>query len=414
MSAEVEKELPKGWFFCSINEMFSNDGLFVDGDWVESKDQDENGDVRLTQLADVGDGVWKNRSNRFMTSKKVTDLDCTILLKNDVLIARMPDPLGRACIFNGDAKPCVTVVDVAIVRTGINGVTPKWLMFIINSPQIRSKILSLQSGTTRKRISRKNLSKITFPLPPLNEQKRIVEKIEELFSLVDSAKKTLEKTQVLLKQYRQSILKQIFHSKSQQYNLKEIEMNKIFTNRHGDFLPKTKIKQGSYPVFGGNGVVGFHNENNVDGDVIIVGRVGAQCGNIHFNSGQCWITDNTIGLIPKTEINIKFFFYQFKNLELKNISAGSGQPYISGKRLSELNILLTDINEQNKIVEKIEESFSLIEKNEILIDKLLLQYKQIKNSILKQAFEGKLVPQDPNDEPAEVLLQRIREEKNGK
>ena len=55
MSVVMEKQLPNGWTSCLINEMLSNNGLFVDGDWVESKDQDENGDVRLTQLADIGD-----------------------------------------------------------------------------------------------------------------------------------------------------------------------------------------------------------------------------------------------------------------------------------------------------------------------------------------------------------------------
>ena len=406
MSIVVEKELPKGWILEKLSVITNKigDGLHSTPVYTNHSDFHfingnnlRNGKIAIDEKTKC--------VNKIEFEKYRIDLSLqTVLLS-------INGTIGNLAIYNnekvilGKSACYINCKEILIV---------KYLYFLLQSPQIIIYFKGELTQTTISNLSLKSIRNTIIPCPPLNEQKRIVAKIEELFSLVDSAKETLEKTQVLLKQYRQSILKQIFHSKSQQYNLKEIEMNKIFTNRHGDSLPKTKIKQGSYPVFGGNGVVGFHNENNVDGDVIIVGRVGAQCGNIHFNSGQCWITDNTIGLIPKTEINIKFFFYQFKNLELKNISAGSGQPYISGKRLSELNILLTDINEQNKIVEKIEESFSLIEKNEILIDQLLLQYKQIKNSILKQAFEGKLVPQDPNDEPAEVLLQRIREEKNGK
>lgn len=76
-----------------------SDGLFVDGDWVESKDQDPDGDVRLIQLADVGDGVFRDRSSRFLTSEKAKELRCTFLEPGDVLVARMPEPLGRACIF---------------------------------------------------------------------------------------------------------------------------------------------------------------------------------------------------------------------------------------------------------------------------------------------------------------------------
>src|ERR1700737_2650024 len=94
------------------------DGVFTDGDWVESKDQDPQGDVRLIQLADVGDGVYLNRSSRFLTSRKAGELRCTFLETGDVLIARMPDPLGRACIFPGETRWCVTVVDVCVLRTG--------------------------------------------------------------------------------------------------------------------------------------------------------------------------------------------------------------------------------------------------------------------------------------------------------
>src|SRR3989304_9218202 len=106
----------KGWAIAAIGELIDSDGVFVDGDWVESKDQDIKGGVRLIQLADIGDGIYRNRSNRYLTYAKAVELGCTFLKPNDVLIARMPDPLGRACIFPGDSKLSVTAVDVCIVR----------------------------------------------------------------------------------------------------------------------------------------------------------------------------------------------------------------------------------------------------------------------------------------------------------
>src|SRR5262245_42265304 len=109
-------ELPEGWCITTLQSLIGPDGVFTDGDWVESKDQDPDGDVRLIQLADVGDGAYRNRSTRFLTSAKAKELACTFLKKGDILVARMPDPLGRACIFPGDIKAAVTVVDVCIVR----------------------------------------------------------------------------------------------------------------------------------------------------------------------------------------------------------------------------------------------------------------------------------------------------------
>ena len=127
--------LPPGWREATLPQLVAEDGVMTDGDWVESVDQDPNGEVRLTQLADVGDGVFRDRSDRYMTRAKADELRCTFLEKGDVLIARMPDPLGRACLFPGSKQPCVTVVDVCIVRPGSAPVHAPWLMHFINAPK---------------------------------------------------------------------------------------------------------------------------------------------------------------------------------------------------------------------------------------------------------------------------------------
>ena len=147
----------------ALTRIIGKDALFIDGDWVESKDQDPGGDHRLTQLADVGDGVWRNRSSRFMNAEQFHRLACTELHKGDILVARMPDPLGRACLFPGDTVPCATVVDVAIIRPAQEQADARWLMWMLNAPQVRSQVAALAKGTTRRRISRRNLGTIQIP-----------------------------------------------------------------------------------------------------------------------------------------------------------------------------------------------------------------------------------------------------------
>lgn len=201
-----EEKLPPIWQLATIGQLIDKDGVFVDGDWVESKDQDPNGDVRLIQLADIGDGEYRNRSERFLTYEKAIKLRCTFLNKGDVLVARMPDPLGRACIFLGDQKKSVTVVDVCIVRPSNENIYKRWLMYFINAPAFRLAVESLQSGSTRKRISRKNLSKIAFPIPPNPEQCRIVAEIEKQLSRLDEATAALKRIKANLKRYKASVL----------------------------------------------------------------------------------------------------------------------------------------------------------------------------------------------------------------
>ncbi len=199
--------LPEGWVVADLQTLAGPGGVLCDGDWVESKDQDPDGEVRLIQLADVGDGVYLDKSARSLNLETARRLRCTFLQSGDVLIARMPDPLGRACVFPGDARMAVTVVDVCIFRACEGRVSHRWLRGALNAPQFRAKVAELESGSTRKRISRKNLASIEIPVPPLAEQRRIVEKLEELFSQLDAGVAALERVRANLKRYRASVLK---------------------------------------------------------------------------------------------------------------------------------------------------------------------------------------------------------------
>jgi type I restriction enzyme S subunit len=179
-------QLPNGWSYESINSIVEG-GMIADGDWVESKDQDPNGQVRLTQLADVGDGEFRSRSDRWMNDEQASRLKVNYLQPGDLLMARMPDPLGRTCMVPENIGRALTVVDVAIIRIARKDVNPKFVMWLLNSPGIRQQIGMLASGTTRRRITRKNLGTIDLPMPPFMEQNRIVELLENHLSHLDAA-----------------------------------------------------------------------------------------------------------------------------------------------------------------------------------------------------------------------------------
>jgi len=189
----------------TIPEIIGDAGLISDGDWVESKDQAPDGAVRLTQLADVGDGWFRDRSDRWMNDEQATRLNVTYLQPGDVLVARMPDPLGRACVVPRLPTRAVTVVDVCILRA--QGHNPKWLMHAINSPQIRMEIDRYKSGSTRKRISKKNLCKIPLPVPSRRVQDELVTAIETHFSRLDAAVASLTRARANVRRARASVLK---------------------------------------------------------------------------------------------------------------------------------------------------------------------------------------------------------------
>lgn len=167
----MSSEIPKGWESTTLVAACE---FFTDGDWVESKDQNPDGEVRLIQLADIGDGAFLDKSSRFLTSKKARDLRCSLLAPDDLLIARMADPIARCCLFPGLDQPAATVVDVTIARAR-NGVDQTFLSYAVSTGSFRELALGAASGTTRSRISRSNLGALPILLPPLDEQRRIAE-----------------------------------------------------------------------------------------------------------------------------------------------------------------------------------------------------------------------------------------------
>ena len=226
-----KQALPTGWEQGVIGDLVGSEGEFTDGDWVESKDQDPYGEVRLIQLADVGDGRFLNKSARFLTGAKAKALNCTFLRAGDVLVARMPEPLGRAAIFPGDEKRSVTAVDVCIVRPGTDEISNSWLVHAINSPQFRGDVAALQSGSTRKRISRGNLASVALRIPPTREQKRIADKCDELLSDLDGGIAALQRALERLKLYRAAVLKAAVEGR----------LTETWRAAHPDFEPAEKL-----------------------------------------------------------------------------------------------------------------------------------------------------------------------------
>ena len=180
--SQLSFTLPRSWCWARIDDLSPRS--LTDGDWIETKDQSEDGRVRLIQLADVGVGAFLDKSARFVTEETEVRLRCTRLTGGDILIARLPNPIGRACIFPNIGQPAITAVDVAILRTDRNSFN-KYIEIAINAPSTREQIEAYGKGATRFRVSTGHLKTIVLPLPPLAEQHRIVAKVDELMVLCD-------------------------------------------------------------------------------------------------------------------------------------------------------------------------------------------------------------------------------------
>ena len=178
---------------------------FVDGDWIESKDQSEEG-IRLLQLADIGVGVFLDKSRRFITEDTFKRLNCFEVLPGDILLARMPDPIGRACIVPDIGYKMITAVDCCVIRVDEKLHNKLYWVHLLNSDSMKRKIESLASGTTRSRISRKNLEAIQVYCPAKKDQDRIVNGMIGLRGNIDAVAESIG----LQYQIQKQIINQIF------------------------------------------------------------------------------------------------------------------------------------------------------------------------------------------------------------
>ena len=193
----------------------------------------------------------------------------------------------------------------------------------------------------------------------------------------------------------------------------------VFTLQAGKNISANQIaenvEEGLYPCFGGNGVRGYVPLFNREGYYPIIGRQGALCGNINLANGQFYATEHAVCVETFANTNVLWCCYFFTALNLNQYATATAQPGLAVANINEVLIPLPPLSEQHRIVAKIEELLPYIErygKAEEHLTALNTTFPEaLKKSILQEAVQGKLVPQNPDDEPASVLLERIRAEK---
>ena len=210
--------------------------IISDGDWIESRHQSESG-IRLIQTGNIGNGIFKAKDDKphYISEATFEELDCTEIFSGDCLVSRLPEPIGRACIIPELKYRMITAVDCSIIRFK-DIVIPK--LFIYNSQSIsyQKAIDAKTTGTTRKRISRKNLESIQVPVPSLAEQERIVAELDCLSGVIEKKKQQLKELDALA----QSIFYEMFGdpiTNDKGWEVKKLgEVSKIITGT----TPSTK------------------------------------------------------------------------------------------------------------------------------------------------------------------------------
>lgn len=294
-----------------------------------------------------------------------------------------------------------------VLNQRVNVFEQDYLYYVLSSKMVYYQFCNKVSGAVVNNLNSDKVRETIVPIPPLDEQKRIVAKIEEILPYIDQYDKAYTKLEIFNKKFpedmKKSILqlamqgklveqraeegtgdelyKQIVAEKSQlikdgkikkEKSLPEItedeipfeipsswkwvRLGQIISIESGKGLTSSTMKEGRVPVFGGNGITGYHNEALVHKATVVIGRVGFYCGSVHLTPKEAWVTDNAfITTFPENSIDREYLIYMLRHMNLGKSHNATAQPVVSGKKIYPLLFPLPPLAEQKRIVSKIEE-----------------------------------------------------------
>lgn len=301
------------------------------------------------------------------------------------------------------------------------------------------------TGSTQPQITQENLKKVQIGLPPLNEQTRIAQKLDELLAQVDTLKARIDAIPALLKRFRQSVLAAAVSGRlTEEWRVQSF--GSAGEDKPAGWLPKSLPELGE--LARGKSKHRPRNDERLFGGIypfIQTGEVANSAGRIKtakvfysefglaqsrlFPKGTLCITiaaniadtaildleacfpDSVVGFVADEGKCCAQFIKYLVDVNKQNLEAfapATAQKNINLKVLSELVFPMPPLAEQTEIVRRVEQFFAFADQLEAKLASAKSRIDHLTQSILAKAFRGELVPQDPNDEPASVLLERIQ------
>ncbi|WAS06285.1 restriction endonuclease subunit S [Gloeomargaritales cyanobacterium VI4D9] len=398
------------------------------------------------------DGRLKLEKPRYIPHEFAQSIKYALIRVNDILIVKDGATTGKtAFIFDNQLKEVAYINEHLFICRSCKEIHPLYLFYFLRSEIGNKAILSDFRGAAQGGISREFVHKVIVPCAPLNEQRRIVEKLDRIMERLRRARHELSHIKKLIDRYKQAVLASACSGKlTEDWRIKQNSQDSWQSVTLGEVLiDKPKNGYSAKPVqyetpfrvltltattsgkFNPEHFKYFDEPIEINSDFWLQPNdILIQRGNTIEYVGVAAIYDGLpnqfifpdlmIRLRAQETVIIKFLYFllscEKSRQYLRNRATGTAgsMPKINQATLISLPIELPPLEEQKEIVRRIEERFAKIDKLEQEYQKAVKLCDRLEQATLAKAFRGELVPQDPNDEPASVLLERIRAERQEK
>jgi len=418
---ERNNEIPKGWELTTLEEITYEIQKINPKETPDKK-------FRYCDIDSIDNEKLQIINPKTVIGNSAPSRARQLIKENDVLFSTVRTYLHNIAMVPYELNNQLCSTGFCVLRS-FDPITSKFIFFRVQANEFLRYLNPLQRGTSYPAVRNHDVKNYKFFLPPLDEQKRIISKIEELFSIIDSVIENLNKIKIQIKLTKQSLLMSAFEKKSQTW--KEETINDVV---------KIIDYRGRTPPYNDEGIPHLRSNNVKNGRIIwkklkFVSEETYEkymTRGIPKNGDLLFTTEAPLGevsLIPKEKFSLaqrlmilrplahdsKFLMYQIMSPDfdyrLTGKKTGTTVTGVSSRNFKPMKIYTTSQEEENKISMYLESQFSKLDSVLLIIEKYLNIISIMKNSVLIEAFKGKLVPQDPNDEPVEILLQKIKQEK---
>jgi len=264
-----------------------------------------------------------------------------ILVKNgDLVVGLLHTQNGSFAISDKDYASTGTFVPFRIDETKIN----KDYLFFLLKPAFKQ--LGANDATGRENYKVTDILKLQIPLPPLEIQNEIVEKIEK-------QKQIIAASQVIIERGREIDL--------DNYEGKSVRVEEVFELQRGYDLPKSEFVEGIIPVVGSNGIIGFHNISKCNAPGVVTGRSGT-IGEVHWIDKPYWAHNTSLYVKNFKNNNPRFIYYLLQTLNLKQLANNTtAVPSLDRKNVYKLRVVLPSLEIQHQIVAKLDRQMAALE-----------------------------------------------------
>ncbi|MFB2622567.1 restriction endonuclease subunit S [Methanothermobacter marburgensis] len=307
----------------------------------------------------------------------------------DILYGKLRPYLDKAVLadING-----ICSTDL-IVLTPSDRIIPEFLIYFIHTNQFIQRAVSTTSGTNHPRTSWKAISKFRMALPPLEEQKRISEILQDVDGAIEKVDKEIGVTEKLKRGLMQRLLMEgINHTEFKDSPVGRIpvdwdvvKLGDLFTFKNGKRPPV--LNEGEIPIYGANGKMGLtSNYLKTKDKALIFGRVGSS-GEVHLSKGCVWVSDNAIYTesYDSKRVNVHFMFYLIKFKDLKRFATKTTHPIITQTFINNFKVPLPPLEEQKRISEILQDVDRRLE----LLTERKVKLENIKRGLMNDLLTGK-------------------------